>query len=178
MRSFPTGDVSSPLKMRIVRTHIHISRRRRRISKLWEMWHCCNRVIVFIFLNWQDLHRSIHKCYNRFLSKTFFSFEILLSFKVILTTTRWMILAIRSCRKTPETAGAWKQYFERKLSEFFPVDSCQLPVLSGRNQPEIIGKISGRNTASIKSAELPGTVSFEVGLFNLGIWHNQILVHN
>ncbi len=45
-----------------------------------------------------------------------------------------------SCRKTPEIAGTWKQYSDRKLSEFFPVDSCQIPVLSGRNRPEIIRK--------------------------------------
>jgi hypothetical protein len=44
----PSGDVSSPLEMRILRTCIHISRRRRRISrwrcggisKLRDMWHC------------------------------------------------------------------------------------------------------------------------------------------
>jgi hypothetical protein len=48
------------------------------------------------------------------------------------------------------------QYFDRKLSGFFPVDSCQLPVLSGRN------------TASTKSPELPGTGSFRTGLFDLG----------
>ncbi len=33
MRLFPIGDVSSPLEMRIPRAHIHISRRRRRISR-------------------------------------------------------------------------------------------------------------------------------------------------
>jgi hypothetical protein len=43
-----------------------------------------------------------------------------------------------SFRKTPEIAGTWKQYSDRKLPGFFPVDSCQLPVLSGRNQSEII----------------------------------------
>jgi hypothetical protein len=45
-----------------------------------------------------------------------------------------------SCRKTPEIAGTWKQYSGRKLSGFFPVNSCQLPVLFDRNRPEIIGK--------------------------------------
>jgi hypothetical protein len=45
-----------------------------------------------------------------------------------------------SFRKTPEIAGTWKQYSDRKLSGLFPVDSCQLPVLSWRNRPEIIGK--------------------------------------
>ncbi len=38
MWSFPTGDVSSPLEMRIPRTHIYISRERcGRISNLWDM---------------------------------------------------------------------------------------------------------------------------------------------
>ncbi len=45
-----------------------------------------------------------------------------------------------SCRKTPETAGTWKQYSDRKLSGFFPVNSRQILVLSGRNRPEIIRK--------------------------------------
>jgi hypothetical protein len=51
-----------------------------------------------------------------------------------------MILATGSCRKTPEIAGTWKQYSDRKLSRFFPVDIYPLPVLSGMNRPEIIGK--------------------------------------
>jgi hypothetical protein len=34
----------------------------------------------------------------------------------------------------------WKQYSGWKLLGFFPVDSCQLPVRSDRNRPEIIGK--------------------------------------
>ena len=46
----------------------------------------------------------------------------------------------RSCRKIPEIARTWKQYSNRKLTGFFPVDSSQLPVLSGRNRSEIIGK--------------------------------------
>jgi hypothetical protein len=45
-----------------------------------------------------------------------------------------------SSRKTQDIAGTWKQYCDRKLPGFFPVDSCQLPVLSGKNRPEIIGK--------------------------------------
>jgi hypothetical protein len=51
-----------------------------------------------------------------------------------------MIPATGSCRKTPEVSGKWKQYSDRKLSGFFPVDSCQLLVLSDRNRPETIGK--------------------------------------
>jgi hypothetical protein len=34
----------------------------------------------------------------------------------------------------------WKQYSGRKFSGFFRVDSCQLPVLSGRTRLKIIGK--------------------------------------
>jgi hypothetical protein len=63
------------------------------------------------------------------------------------------------------------------LAGFFPVDSCQLPVLSDRNRPEIIGKIrkiSGRNTASTKSLELPGTATFWAGLFDLACEDNSI----
>jgi hypothetical protein len=45
-------------------------------------------------------------------------------------------------------------------------------MLSGKNRPKITGKIrkiSGRNTASTKSPELPGTGPFQAGLFQLGI---------
>jgi hypothetical protein len=45
-----------------------------------------------------------------------------------------------SCRKTPEIAGTWKQYSDPELSGFFPVDSCQLPMLSGKNRPKITRK--------------------------------------
>ncbi len=76
-----------------------------------------------------------------------------------------MIPATGSCRKTPEIAGTWKQYSDRKLSRFFPLDPFQLPVLSDRSWPEIIGKISARNTAS---TELPGTGSFLAALIDLG----------
>jgi hypothetical protein len=82
-----------------------------------------------------------------------------------------MIPATRSRGILQEIAGTWKQYSDRKLSGFFPVDSCQFPVHSGRNRSEIIGKIrkfSGRNTASTKSPDLPGTGSFRTGLFDLG----------
>jgi hypothetical protein len=40
----------------------------------------------------------------------------------------------RSCRKTPEIAGTWKQYSDRILSGFFPLDCCQIPVPSDRNR--------------------------------------------
>jgi hypothetical protein len=68
-----------------------------------------------------------------------------------------------SCKKTQEIAGTWKQYSDRKLSAFFPVDSCQLPALSGRSRPEMIGK----NSENFRP-ELPGTGSFRAGLFDLG----------
>jgi hypothetical protein len=77
----------------------------------------------------------------------------------------------RACRKTPEIAGTWKQYSDWKLFGFFPMDSCQLPVLSDRNQPEIIGKnpkIFRPQYCFHKSPELPGTCSFRTGLFDLG----------
>ncbi len=70
------------------------------------------------------------------------------------------IPATGSFRKTPETAATWKQYSGRKLDRFFPVDFCQLLVLSGRNRQkslEKIRKFSGRNTAAEKSQELPGS---------------------
>jgi hypothetical protein len=57
------------------------------------------------------------------------------------------------------------------LVGFFPVDSYQLLVLSSRNRAESIGKnpkISGQNTDSTKSPELPGTGRFRAGLFDLG----------
>jgi hypothetical protein len=53
-----------------------------------------------------------------------------------------------SFRKTPEIAGTWKQYSDRKSSEK-------------------IRKFPGRNTASTKSPELLGTSRFQAGLFDL-----------
>jgi hypothetical protein len=48
---------------------------------------------------------------------------------------------LRSYRKIPEITGIRKQYSGRKFFGFFPMNSSQLPVISGRNQSEIIGKI-------------------------------------
>jgi hypothetical protein len=45
-----------------------------------------------------------------------------------------------------------------------------LATASCRKTPEKIRKISGRNTASTKSPELPGTGSFPTGLFDLGLY--------
>ncbi len=63
-------------------------------------------------------------------------------------------------RKTPEITGIWFR--------FFSVDSCQLPVLSGKKSSKKIRKISARNTASTKSPELHGTGRFRARLFALG----------
>jgi hypothetical protein len=77
----------------------------------------------------------------------------------------------RILQEIPEIARTWKQYSDRKLPLFFSVDFHQLPVLPGKNRPEIIGK----NLKSFwpeycftKSPELPGTGSFRTGLFDLG----------
>jgi hypothetical protein len=72
------------------------------------------------------------------------------------------------------TGNRWNMEaaFRPGIVRIFPVDSCQLPVLSGKNRPKITGKkirkIYGRNTASTKSPELPGTGRFQAGLFDLG----------
>ncbi len=44
--------------------------------------------------------------------------------------------------KAPEIPRKWKQYSGRKFFGIFPVNSCQLPVLSGRKRSEIIRKKS------------------------------------
>ena len=72
------------------------------------------------------------------------------------------------------TGNGWKMeaVFRSKTARIFPVDSCQIPVLSGRKQPEIIGKIwkiPYRNTASMKSPECLGTGRFRAGMFDLGM---------
>jgi len=86
-----------------------------------------------------------------------------------------MIPATGSCKKTPEIAGTLKKYSWRKLSGFFSVDSCQVPVLCGRDRQEIIGKISGQNTASTKSPEVLRTGSVRTGLFDLGMIGDAII---
>jgi len=47
-----------------------------------------------------------------------------------------------SRRKAPEIPRKWKQYSGRKFFGFFPVNSCQLPVLADRKRSEIIRKKS------------------------------------
>jgi hypothetical protein len=51
------------------------------------------------------------------------------------------------------------------MEAVFWADSCQLPVLSGRNRAESIGKNF--------RPELPGTGCFRAGLFDLG--HDETL---
>jgi hypothetical protein len=46
----------------------------------------------------------------------------------------------RILQESPGNPRKWKQYSDRKFIGFFPVDSCQFPVLSGKNRSEIIGK--------------------------------------
>jgi hypothetical protein len=78
------------------------------------------------------------------------------------------------CIRQENTGNRWNMdaVFRPEIFGFFPVDSCQFPVLSGRSRPEIIGKIqkiSGRNTASTKSPEFHGTGRFRAVWFDLGV---------
>jgi hypothetical protein len=62
-----------------------------------------------------------------------------------------------------------------------PVDSCQLPFFPAGTDwklSEKIRKISGRNTASTKSPELPGAGSFRARLFDLGIEEQLKVSHD
>jgi hypothetical protein len=64
------------------------------------------------------------------------------------------------------------------FSDFFPVDSCQLPVLSGKNWSEIIGKIresSGWNTASKIRRKSIGSGRFSAYMFGLGIFRGSVI---
>jgi hypothetical protein len=45
-----------------------------------------------------------------------------------------------SCRKALEIGESGSSIPTRNLSDFFPIDSSQFHVLSGRNRSEIIGK--------------------------------------
>ena len=89
-----------------------------------------------------------------------------------------------SCRKdaekSPYPAGKHRKSLERgssipagNCSDFFrsiPANFLRFPAGTGRKSSEKIRKISGRNTASTKSLELPGTGRFRAGLFYLGSW--------
>jgi hypothetical protein len=46
----------------------------------------------------------------------------------------------RILRKSSGNRRKWKQYSDQKFIGFFPVDSSQFPVLSGKDRSEIIGK--------------------------------------
>jgi hypothetical protein len=62
------------------------------------------------------------------------------------------IPAAGSCRKTPEIPGTGSSISAENCPDFFPMDSCQLPVHFDRNRLEIIEKVrkfSGRNTTAI-----------------------------
>jgi hypothetical protein len=54
--------------------------------------------------------------------------------KITATGTR------RILQESNGNSRKWKQYSDRKFVGFFPVDSSQFPVLSGRNRSEIIEK--------------------------------------
>ncbi len=84
-------------------------------------------------------------------------------------------------RKSPDPAGKHRKSLEHGSSiptgncpDFFrwiPVNFLCFPAGTGRKSSEKIRKFSGRNTASTKSPELPGTGSFRTGLFDLGGIH-------
>ena len=87
-----------------------------------------------------------------------------------------MIPVTRSCRKTPGIAGTWKQYSDRKLTGFFPLNSCQLPVFSDRNRPEIIGKNPKNCLLEYcfhKIIGITGTGRFRARLFDLGCYRKK-----
>jgi hypothetical protein len=56
--------------------------------------------------------------------------------------------------------------FRTEIVWIFPVDSCQLPVISGRNRPEIIGKNPKNFRPEYCFHKVTG--SFRIGLFDLG----------
>ncbi len=64
-----------------------------------------------------------------------------------------------SRRKPPEIPRKWKQYSAQKFFGLFPVNSCQLPVLSGRKRSEITKKKSEKVPVGIL---LPSSGVFSV----------------
>ena len=83
-------------------------------------------------------------------------------------------------QENTENALKMGAVFRSKTARIFPVDSCQIPVLSVRKQPEIIGKIRKipyRNTTSMKSPECLGTGRFRARMFDLGIDVTLIVLH-
>ncbi len=87
-----------------------------------------------------------------------------------------------SCRKdagkSPDPAGKHRKSLEygssipigncQDFSRWIPVNFLCFPAGTDWKSSEKIRKFSGRNTASTKSPELPGTASFRTGLFDLG----------
>jgi hypothetical protein len=59
---------------------------------------------------------------------------------LILHVLKSKIPVTGSCRKKPEFPGTGSSIPVRNCLDFFPVDSCQLPVRFDRNRLEIIGK--------------------------------------
>jgi hypothetical protein len=77
--------------------------------------------------------------------------------------------------KSPDPAGnrwnmgaVFRSEIVRILSGGFLSTSCAFRQEPAGNHRKKIQKISGLNTASTKSPELPGTGSFRAGLFALG----------
>jgi len=85
-----------------------------------------------------------------------------------------MIAATGSRRTLQESTGnRWNMealFGLENYSDFFRWISTNFlcfPARTGRKSLEKIRKISGRNTVSTKSPELPGTGRFRAGLFDL-----------
>jgi hypothetical protein len=68
------------------------------------------------------------------------------------------------------TGNRWKMaaVFRSEIVRIFSGEFLCFPAGTGRKSSEKIRKFSGRNTASTKSPELPGTGNFRTGLFDLG----------
>ncbi len=83
-----------------------------------------------------------------------------------------------SCRKdagkSPDPAGKHRKSLEHgssiltQIVRIFSSRFLCFPARNGQKSPGKIRKISGRNTASSKSLELPRTGRFQAGLFDLG----------
>jgi len=79
-----------------------------------------------------------------------------------------------SFRKASDIAGTWKQYSGQKFFGFFPVDPCQIPVLSGRNQAKSIGKNPKIFRPEYCFHKITGTGRFRAGLFDLRMMKTDI----
>ncbi len=90
-----------------------------------------------------------------------------------------------SCRKdagkSPHPSGKHRESLEhgssipaRNFSDFFPVDPCQVLVLSGRNQAESIGKNSKIFPPEYCVHKITGIGRFRAGLFDLRMMKTDI----